>query len=222
MHFAFAKSNKEFVVEKLNQFVSALFAGIMISVGGTIYLSCDNKFIGAALFSIGLLSIFVFKFMLFTSKAGYIVLEKSKGKYAIYLIIVYLGNFIGTFLTAKLIALTKIYEKLHIDKFIEQKTSGTLLSTFILAIFCGLLMFIAAETYNNSKSEPTRTIMVFLCVMTFILAGFEHCVANMFYFTLAGEINGNTILYILMATLGNAVGGMLIPFRQLLVKQVKA
>ena len=51
-------------------------------------------------------------------------------------------------------------------------------------------------------------ISLYLGVVVFIICGFEHCVANMFYFTLAGVWSIETIKYLLVMTLGNAVGGI--------------
>ena len=50
-----------------------------------------------------------------------------------------------------------------------------------------------------------------LGVVVFVQAGFEHCVANMFYFTVAGAWSGKTVLYLVVMTLGNAAGGVLFP-----------
>ena len=55
-------------------------------------------------------------------------------------------------------------------------------------------------------------LAIFLPVVVFILSGYEHCIANMFYFTVAKVWSLNTVVYLLVMTLGNAVGGMFIPF----------
>ena len=38
----------------MKDFIKSVLAGIMIGIGGTIYLSLDNKVVGASLFGIGL------------------------------------------------------------------------------------------------------------------------------------------------------------------------
>ena len=48
-------------------------------------------------------------------------------------------------------------------------------------------------------------------MIVFILCGFEHCVANMYYFSIAGAWSMKTLGYVLVMTLGNSVGGVLIP-----------
>ena len=54
-------------------------------------------------------------------------------------------------------------------------------------------------------------LILIFCVSVFILCGFEHCIANMFYFSLAGVWSAKTFGYLLVMTLGNSLGGMLIP-----------
>jgi formate/nitrite transporter FocA (FNT family) len=71
-----------------------------------------------------------------------------------------------------------------------------------------MLMFTAVDAFKNEKlPAPCRPIMVFLCVMVFILSGFEHCIANMYYFSVAGVWSTDTLLLILLMTLGNSIGG---------------
>ncbi len=45
----------------------------MIAIGGTIFLSAENKVVGASLFSIGLIAVCVYGFNLYTGKIGYLV-----------------------------------------------------------------------------------------------------------------------------------------------------
>ena len=71
-------------------------------------------------------------------------------------------------------------------------------------------MFTAVDAFKNEKLPAVcRPVMVFLCVMVFILSGFEHCIANMYYFSAADMWNGQTLLLILLMTLGNSIGGNL-------------
>jgi len=59
-------------------------------------------------------------------------------------------------------------------------------------------------------------------VPVFILAGFEHSIADMFYvffagiFSPAAYFSPNGFLFLLLVVLGNSVGGMLIPFLALI------
>ena len=49
-----------------------------------------------------------------------------------------------------------------------------------------------------------------MCVIVFILCGFEHCIANMFYFSVARSWSFKTILYTFVMILGNSIGSILI------------
>ena len=106
-------------------------------------------------------------------------------------------------------------------KMVDVKLNDSLLSLFVLAIFCGMLMFIAVDTYKHhyEKKDTMVTVVAILGVVVFILAGFEHCIADMFYFTLAGAFPKAFPALIVM-TLGNAVGGNLIPLGQNIMKKL--
>ena len=75
--------------------IKSILAGIMIAIGGTIFLSLDNKIIGSIFFSIGLFMICTRGLNLFTGKIGYIF--ENNLKYTLEVIITLIGNFIGTF-----------------------------------------------------------------------------------------------------------------------------
>ena len=67
------------------------------------------------------------------------------------------------------------------------------------------------EGYGKNPHEVGKYLAIFFGVMVFILCGFEHCVANMYYFSMAGMWSGKALLYILVMTLGNAAWGVLFP-----------
>ena len=52
--------------------VKSILAGIMIGVGCNIFISCENKYIGSLLFSLGLVTILLFDFSLYTGNVCYI------------------------------------------------------------------------------------------------------------------------------------------------------
>ena len=192
------------------QFIYGIIAGICIGIGGTVFLSSDNSVVGAFLFGIGLLSILFFRLQLFTGKIGYIFINKPS--YAIELILTWIGNFIGTFFAAVLIRHTRIFEKLDkVYSIADVKLNDDVLSVFILSFFCGILMFIAVDIFNNAKEGTVKIIGVLFPVAVFILSGFEHCVANMFYL--------NSVFYIIIMTFGNSVGCIVIPLARKLLSE---
>ncbi len=189
--------------------VRAILAGVMISIGGTIYLSLDNKMLGAFLFSIGLFAICANGFNLYTGKIGYVI--DNKPKYLIELLFTLIGNLIGTVGCGYLIYLSRVGSKLRdTAKVISTvKLNDNLLSIFILAIFCGIIMYLAVDLYKR-LTDFGKYMGIFMGITVFILAGFEHCVANMFYFSMANMWTWKTVLYVLVMIAGNSVGSILL------------
>ena len=77
-------------------------------------------------------------------------------------------------------------------------------------IFCGMLMFIAADVYKKKQSY----LGAFICVPVFILAGSEHSIADMYYFCASWTFSLEALAFILLVALGNAIGGVIIPVCQ--------
>ncbi len=191
----------------------AILAGLSIGLGGAIFLSVENKIIGAFLFSLGLLTILTLGFNLFTGKVGY--LFENKPSYLGTLGIIWVGNFIGTGLFALILRFTRIYPSLlsRAESITAVKTADTPISVFLLAVGCGMCMYIAVQSYKTQQSFQ-RIILVILPVMVFIIAGFEHCIANMFYYWvvwLASGFEVKALIYIIIMSLGNSVGALIIP-----------
>lgn len=199
--------------------IKSILAGIMIGIGGTIYLSLDNKIVGSILFAIGLFIIVVYSFNLYTGKIGYLINNFNK-KYIRELIITLIGNFIGTFFVGFVLRYTRIYTSIS-DKakgLVDIKLNDTLISILILSFFCGILMYLAVNTYKEVK-DIGKYLAVFLGVIVFILCRFEHCIANMYYFSVSSTWSLNTLLYLLVMILGNSLGGILIPLCNKVIKK---
>ena len=199
--------------------IKSFLAGIMIGIGGTIYLSLDNKIVGSILFAIGLFIIVVYSFNLYTGKIGYLINNFNK-KYIRELIITLIGNFIGAFFVGFILKYTRIYTMISekAKTLADIKLNDTLISILILSLFCGILMYLAVNTYKEVK-DTGKYLAVFLGVIVFILCGFEHCIANMYYFSVSSTWSLNTLLYLLVMILGNSLGGILIPLCNKVIKK---
>ena len=97
------------------------------------------------------------------------------------------------------------------DALCQVKLGDDLLSIFVLAIFCNVMIFIGVDGYKRIPHELGKYLALFFGVVVFIICGFEHCVANMFYFSVAGAWSAKTFGYLIVMTLGNAVGGVIFP-----------
>lgn len=196
-------------MKHLSTFVQAVLAGIAISIGGTVFLACDSRVVGAVFFSVGLFAVCTLGLNLFTGKICYVF--DNKPAYAANCLLIWAGNLAGAWLAGTAIRATRLDVIEKAQTIAETKLSDNLLSIFILAIFCNMLIYLAVESYNRNPHELGKYMGLFLGVCVFVLAGFEHCVANMFYFTVAGVWSGKTLLYVIVMTLGNAVGGVIFP-----------
>ena len=187
-------------------FLRAILAGIAIGLGGCIFMgmvTSEYKWVGAILFSIGLFTVFTFRLDLYTGKVGYAV--ENKPSYLVDLVVIILGNFVGALIIGQMIPMPEAAEVLIVDA----KLGGDIdwWRVFCKGVFCGMLMFIAADYYKTQK----KYLATFVCVPVFILAGFEHSIADMFYFCASGTFTLDAFLFILVVIVGNAVGGILIP-----------
>lgn len=218
----------------ISEIKKAILSGIMIAVGSSAYLSCrsyDLMWLGAILFSTGLFTICHYGFNLYTGKVGYIAYNFKDFNYIKLVILICIFNLLTTFVLG--IALSYVYPKIaeQAFKIYVPKLELSLLKVFISASFCGILMFLAVDTWKQGK-----IIGCFLYVPTFIFAGFDHSIANSFYngaafgyklfsnnaIALTTEFNVFSLdnaLLVLITVLGNAFGGMIVP---LLTRKFKA
>lgn len=190
----------------LKKTVSGIFAGTMISIGGTVFLSLagTNKIIGAFFFSVALLCICMQGYSLYTGKIGFILSNHSREAMGV-LWFGLLGNIIATvcFGLALGYAIPGIVEAA--GPICESKLDQQWLQTFIRAVFCGMLMYQAVSIYKNQGRNISG---ILFCIPVFILSGFEHSIANMFYFAAARSFSLEVAVYILIVILGNSLGGM--------------
>lgn len=177
----------------------ALLAGVMIAFCGYACLVIENKYVSAFLFSFGLLTIISKGYELFTGKV-YSLKIRSKTDWANKLLMLFM-NFIGTLVVGLSIRLTT---DITTDALWDKKLSNSWGMVIILSLFCGVLMYLAVTLYLKEHSP----LYVIMPIMLFILAGCEHCVANMFYLILAPEITGQHIIYLLINIVGNTLGSL--------------
>lgn len=193
---------------------SAVLAGVMISFGGAVYLACiaaEKAQLGAILFSMGLSVILIMGFLLFTGKTAYLL--ENKPSYIPYLLTIWLGNILGCALMGLLVHAAKPNLAETALKLCESKLTQTPWQTLILGALCGVLVYIAVDYFrsDDDKKALPKYLLVFTCIPAFILCGFEHSVADMFYFAASSAYSLYTvqgIVYILLVSAGNLVGAV--------------
>ena len=192
-------------------FIGAVLAGVAIGLGGLVFLSVDNKVIGSLLFTIGLFTVCTMGLNLFTGKVCYTF--QNDTAYKIGLPVIWLGNLVGTGLTAGCAWMTRVAPAVS-EKAMglcQTKLGDSYASLFFLGILCNIFIYIGVEGYKSNPHEFGKYLALVFGVMVFILCGTEHCVADMFYFWMAGAWSGQAVVRLLVITLGNAVGGVLLP-----------
>lgn len=203
-------------MKTLHNFIYSILAGLSISLGCMVNLVATKEpgilgaLVGAVFFATGLFCVLVFRQNLYTGKVGYLCAEGPK--YLGYLGIVWGGNLVGCALTALLTRATSLYEKIlpRAEAIVGAKTTQGYLSAFVMAIFCGFIIYLAVENYKYNAHECGKYVGLLLIIPLFILCGFEHCVANMYYFLLTDTAWVEKLLYTLVITVGNGVGSILL------------
>ncbi len=224
--------------------VLGILAGIFIALAGVAYTVSSatlsgsvGKLIGASVFPGGLAMVLIAGSELFTGNT--IILmpvcckeAKISGMLKNW-VFVYIGNFIGSILIAALVVAggtTGLFgNEVGADmvSIAVGKVSMTFGTAFIRGILCNFLVCIAVWMAFAAKDVTGKIVGLFFPIMFFVLSGFEHSVANM-YFISAGLFASNNVAFIgdiaasslqnltwgnffvanlLPVTLGNIVGG---------------
>jgi formate/nitrite transporter FocA (FNT family) len=200
----------------LDKIFNGILAGVLISIGGTVYLSVGS-YPGAILFSVALLCICYKGYSLFTGKIGYVTMSRTKEDISVLLLGLF-GNLIGTFLFGVLIsyATSGIGEKAYV--ICLPKLELNALAVLVKSFLCGVLMYLAVSIFKeNNKS----IVGIVFCIPVFILCGFEHSIADMFYFACSGIVSFEAFIFIILVIIGNSLGSIFFSGLRLLTEKKK-
>ncbi len=223
----------EALKNRLNVFFYGILAGMAIAFGGVLFLSAkalipddspiSSTLVGALLFPVGLLLVCYFKFNLYTGKIGIAFRNKKIDKKGLnvfeWLAWILLGNAVGAFgvgftvFALDLLFPEGIFTLAVLSAGQARMMSFDFLGFFNMAyksIFCGMLVYIAIYCFNNLANHFGKVAGVVTAIAFFVFAGFQHCIANMFYIAAAGVWNWNAIAGLLICILGNSVGALLL------------
>lgn len=240
-----AKSSNSLIVGK------SILAGMMIAMGA----ACSSvaahaisnvglaRLVAGTVFPVGLMMVVLLGAELFTGDCLMVIGVCDKKVSALEttktLILVYIGNFIGSLILAFLIytsgqlnysngqlgayTIKVAYGKVSLDAG-QQLSSGILCNILVCA---AVLMAIAAKDITG------KLMSCFFVIMLFVTGGFEHCVANMYYISAGIMAKGNSVysaaaekIYglsdlsdlsvgnmlchnLVLVTVGNIIGGMI-------------
>jgi len=205
----------------------SIMAGIYIALGAQGFMvSYENAFLRAAVFPVGLMLIVIVGGELFTGNCLMtFALIQKKITYKEYLktmVQVFIGNFIGALIVISLLYFGGVYKNPKlvetIVKVANAKISMSFLQAFFKGILCNILVSLGVWFAAAAKDTTGKLLGCWFPVMLFVLSGYEHCVANMFYLPLGAIFDQSITLSqiflnnLLPVTLGNFIGGgILIP-----------
>lgn len=229
----------------------AILAGAFIALGGmfatTVLAGADgvvpfgiSRLLSGLVFCLGLILVVVGGAELFTGNtlmvmawaAGEVRLREMLRAWAI----VYIGNFVGAIGTAALVFLSGQYlagkgsvAGVALNLALAKVTLSFDHALF-LGILCNVLVCLAVWLAFGARSTTDKVLALLFPVLAFVVAGFEHSVANMYLIPLGlfikawapaalwAEIGGNAANYaaltwpaffvsLIPVTIGNIVGG---------------
>ncbi|NME82043.1 formate/nitrite transporter family protein [Clostridium sp. SM-530-WT-3G] len=203
--------------------VFILFATVLSNVVGAI-LSKNfpeaARISGAALFSFAIIAVVLLGGELFTGNnlvmfIGIIKKKVSIGSTAKIWIYSFIGNFIGIFIFAYIFVASGAsmdIVKSYVEPVVHTKVSLSAIQLVFRGILCNFSVCLAVYSGVRLKSETAKIILMFLCVFTFVVAGFEHCIANMATFSVAyfatGSLPAAGVLHnMIWVVVGNIIGG---------------
>ncbi len=200
-----------------NALLKGVFAGVLISIGGSVYLASENKYCGAVLFCIALICICYKNYFLFTGKVGFLP-ENHKKEDFINLFMCLIGNAIGTIVIGEMLRFCIPLYQENAYAICSNKLTNTFWQWLGKGFMCGILMYLAVSIY---KEHNKNIVGIIFCIPTFIICGFEHSIADMYYFAVSGIIGWKAVAFILTVIVGNALGGILLPMMSKLIKENK-
>lgn len=219
------------------------------------------RLVGGAIFPVGLMMILFVGGELFTGDC-LMIMGCMHRKYSILrmtrvLAIVFVSNFVGAVLLAALVSISGQYNYTngllgaYTIKVAVGKLNLSFLSAFSSGILCNIFVCAAVLMASAAKDIGGKVWAIFFPIMAFVVSGYEHCVANMYYipaaiFASANEtyfltamteygytaaqleaVNWSSFLTqnLIPVTLGNIIGGMLfvgIPLYLIHCRKIKA
>jgi len=177
----------------METFIKSIWAGLCIAIGAILFLNLGGV-VGAFLFSIGLLTILHFKFKLYTGVIGYATTYKELP----FILTVIIGNIIGC-------CLMFAFPTAAAGALVATKLAAPIWLVFIKAIICGILIYVGVEAFKED-----RWYITILAVAAFILCGAEHSIADICFFISARYFSFESLIFIIVAIIGNAIGSLLI------------
>jgi formate transporter len=218
----------------LSQLILSVLGGAFIGMGALFYVLIHSdaglgfaarQVMAALSFCLGMLLVVVAGAELFTGN-NLIVMARAQGDIGSGEVvrnwsIVFAGNLVGTTGLALLVwlsghpgmndgAIGRDY--LHIA---EAKAALPFMVAFWRGILCNALVCLAIWMSYAGRSVIDKAVTIIFPIAAFVAAGFEHCIANLYYFAMAlllapqaaMPMVGGMLRNIVAVVIGNVIGG---------------
>ncbi|MFV0499944.1 MAG: formate/nitrite transporter family protein [Bacilli bacterium] len=240
-----SKVKAEFLKDNpVGYFISSILAGIFVGIGVLLSFTSAalvsgmpyQKIIMGATFGIALSLVILAGSELFTGNnlvmsAGNFTKKINISSTIKIWIVCFIGNWVGSILLALLFINSGLAKGDTLELFNTisvAKTTIPFSEILIRAILCNMLVCLAVWSSLKLKSESAKLIMIWWCLIAFIVIGFEHSIANMTVLTIgifnpdsAIELSGY-MYNIFAVTLGNIIGGVgLVSLPYFIISKVK-
>lgn len=238
----------------IRMFSLAVLAGAFIAMGAVFMTTVTTgaagvltygitRFLGGLVFCLGLILVVVAGAELFTGN-NLIVMAWAGGKVSTSKllrnwVIVYIGNFVGSIVTAYGMFLSGQYMfskgavGLNALTIANAKSSLDFVPALVLGIFCNALVCLAVWLCMGARTTVDKIMAIIFPISAFVAAGFEHSIANMYFIPIGlfiknwapdefwtsigqtpadfGAITWSNFLVgnLLPVTIGNIIGGAL-------------
>ena len=196
--------------------IKAILAGAMIALGASAGNVASHaisnvglaRVASAVVFPVGLMMIVLLGGELFTGDCLMLMSFMTKKEKLIkiikVLVIVYAGNMIGASLVALAAFVSHQFDYsagllgAYTIKVALGKVTLSFWSALVSGILCNILVCAAIIMAGSATDVTGKLTAIFFVIMLFVVEGFEHCVANMYYIT-AGLIATRSPLYVQLA-----------------------
>lgn len=189
------------MIDPNNHIISrSLLAGVIVGIGGYLFLSCINTLFGAILMALCFLSCSILNLNLFTDRAGFLSGSIDFRRLTLVLIC----NLFTAFIFGLISRFLNVTISNLADNMLLSVISSSYLLCIIKAIIAGFLFTLAIESGTKSKS----CIIPIICITGFIYTSCFNCVLNSFYYGASSVIyeNPSLMLHLLLVIVFNFIG----------------
>ena len=115
----------------------------------------------------------------------------------------------------------------YLNAIVMPKLTITPVEMILRGMLCNFMVCLAVYTNSKMQTESGKLVIMFMVIMAFVVAGFEHSIANMGLYSIAAFlVDGMTFSLVmksmLFVTIGNILGGavlLALPLKLMVLKE---